>query len=56
MFGQDVIQEEWNAQCKFVRDQMIHLWSDAKKIKCGDNGWVPDGTEDPNDAQELQQS
>jgi len=30
---------------------MIHLWSSARKIKCGDDGWTPaKGVVDPMDS------
>lgn len=32
------ITEQWNEQCKEVREYMIHLWSKARSIKCGDDG------------------
>lgn len=37
----ELLTEEYNDSCKNIRDYMIHLWSSARKIKCGDAGWVP---------------
>lgn len=47
----DKIEEEWNAECKVVRDFMVSLWATARDIKCGDAGWTaPVGIEDPLNA------
>lgn len=35
------LKEEQNETCKVIREQMIHLWSTSKKIKCGDEGYTP---------------
>jgi len=44
----DKVSEEWNAECKVVRDFMVSLWATARDIKCGDDGWTaPQGVQDP---------
>jgi hypothetical protein len=44
------LTEEWDEQCKIVREYMISLWAWARDIKCGDDGWTPPATPaDPND-------
>jgi hypothetical protein len=49
--SQEVLTEEYNEACKQIRDFMIHLWSSARKIKCGDAGWTPmKGVTDPLDS------
>jgi len=46
--SEEILTEEYNEQCKKIRDYMINLWSSARKTKCGDDGWVPQrGVEDP---------
>jgi len=48
MIPEQKLTEEWNEQCKVVRDFMISLWSEARDIKCGDDGWTPaKGVDDP---------
>lgn len=47
------LTEEYNESCKQIRDNMIHLWSSARKLKCGDAGWTPaKGVKDPLDSSE----
>jgi hypothetical protein len=44
------VTEEWNEECKVVREYMISLWAWARDVKCGDDGWVaPAAPADPND-------
>jgi len=48
---QGTLTKEYNEECKKIRDFMIHLWSSARKLKCGDGGWTPTkGVEDPLDS------
>lgn len=35
------LTEEYNEECKNIRDFMVNLWASAKKIKCGDAGYTP---------------
>lgn len=51
----DKVMEEWDAECKVVRDFMVSLWATARDIKCGDSGWTaPVGVDDPLNATDNQ--
>lgn len=44
------VTEEWNEECKMVREYMVSLWAWARDVKCGDDGWTPSAAPaDPND-------